>query len=52
MSRTDTITESQKSDILHRMALVDKALIDGADEYLQFMDLAAHIMNVLATGKE
>ena len=52
MARTETITESQKSDILHKMALIDKALIDGADEYLQFMDLASHMMNVLATRKD
>lgn len=41
------IKDAQKSAILHKMAEVDKALLDGADEYLQLMDLAADIMQTL-----
>ncbi|XP_022093399.1 replication factor C subunit 4-like [Acanthaster planci] len=38
------LTDTQKSAIMERMAIIDKRLCDGADEYLQVMDIFTHMM--------
>jgi replication factor C subunit 2/4 len=43
----DTLTDKQKSIVAERMGVVDKRLMDGADEYLQLMDLTSVIMEQL-----
>lgn len=40
----DQITDKQKSVITERLGIVDKCLSDGADEYLQLLDLCSTIM--------
>jgi len=40
----DELKDKQKAAVMERLAVVDKRLIDGADEYLQIMDLATVIM--------
>ena len=45
---TADISDLQKAFIMRRLALADKALQDGADEYLQMLDLASHTMRVYA----
>ncbi|EGD75544.1 replication factor C 4 [Salpingoeca rosetta] len=44
----DDISDTQKADIAHKLAQVDKRLVDGADEELQIMDLCATTMQVLS----
>lgn len=39
-----TLTDKQKSVITERMGLIGRRLMDGADEYLQLMDLSTVIM--------
>ncbi|KAL5476166.1 hypothetical protein EMCRGX_G026080 [Ephydatia muelleri] len=41
----ESLTDQCKSVISERMGLVDKRLLDGADEFLQMMDLCTVIMN-------
>jgi len=38
------LSDAQKSAICERLAVVDKRLMDGADEYLQVLDLCTVIM--------
>lgn len=40
----EALTDKQKSAICAKIAVCDKCLIDGADEYLQLMDLCCLIM--------
>lgn len=40
----DTITDKQKSIIAERIGIVDKCFSDGADEYLQILDLGSVMM--------
>merc|ERR1712025_707093 len=40
----DELKDKQKAAVMQRLAVIDKRLIDGADEYLQIMDLATVIM--------
>eukprot|EP00730_Choanoeca_flexa_P012462 TRINITY_DN4298_c0_g1_i1.p1 TRINITY_DN4298_c0_g1~~TRINITY_DN4298_c0_g1_i1.p1 ORF type:complete len:357 (+),score=76.31 TRINITY_DN4298_c0_g1_i1:31-1071(+) len=46
------LDENHKAKILHKMAQVDKRLIDGADEGLQIMDLTASMMAILCSPAE
>jgi len=41
---SDSLNDKQKSAICERLAIVDKRLMDGADEYLQIMDLCTVMM--------
>jgi replication factor C subunit 2/4 len=41
--------ERKKGAVLERIALVDKRLADGADEYVQVMDVAVVLMQMVAT---
>lgn len=43
----ETLTDKQKSIIAEKMGIVDKCLMDGADEYLQLMNLTSVIMEQL-----
>jgi len=43
------LTDNQKSALAERFAVAEHRLIDGADEYLQLMDVTTHIMQTLAT---
>ncbi|XP_077987728.1 replication factor C subunit 4-like [Glandiceps talaboti] len=45
------ISDKQKSIICERLAVVDKRLSDGADEYLQIMDLCSVIMQQFCHGE-
>lgn len=45
----DDIDDKQKSFILLRIASMDKKLIDGADEYLQILDLCSVILQQLTS---
>uniref|UniRef100_A0A4W4DUN4 AAA+ ATPase domain-containing protein n=1 Tax=Electrophorus electricus TaxID=8005 RepID=A0A4W4DUN4_ELEEL len=40
----ERLSDKQKSAITEKMAVVDKCLVDGADEYLQLLGLCAVIM--------
>ncbi|KAJ6798367.1 replication factor C subunit 2 [Iris pallida] len=44
---SDDISDEKKARICKRMGETDKCLIDGADEYLQLMDVASHTMRAL-----
>ncbi|KAK7090439.1 replication factor C subunit 4-like [Littorina saxatilis] len=41
----EEVSDKQKSVICEKMALVDKCLLDGADEYLQLMALFSTVMH-------
>jgi replication factor C subunit 2/4 len=43
----DTISEKIRGDILIRLAEADKTLVDGADEYLQLLAVAASVQHHL-----
>lgn len=43
----DVLSDMQKSVIAERLGLVDRRLCDGADEYLQIMDLGSVVMKQL-----
>jgi replication factor C subunit 2/4 len=43
----DTITEKIRGDILIRLAEADKTLVDGSDEYLQLLAVAANVQHNL-----
>eukprot|EP00262_Sarcandra_glabra_P013058 TRINITY_DN3529_c0_g1_i2.p1 TRINITY_DN3529_c0_g1~~TRINITY_DN3529_c0_g1_i2.p1 ORF type:complete len:369 (+),score=54.77 TRINITY_DN3529_c0_g1_i2:82-1107(+) len=43
----DDISDEQKARICKRLGEADKCLIDGADEYLQLMDVASNTMRAL-----
>jgi len=43
------LTDRQKSKIEGKLAVAEHCLIEGADEYLQIMAIANHIMKTLAT---
>ncbi|CAM6126589.1 unnamed protein product [Calypogeia fissa] len=45
--RAPEITDEQKARIFERIAEADKSLIDGADEYLQLLDVASNTMRAL-----
>lgn len=44
------ITDQKKSEIMEYIAIMDKHLIDGADEYLQLMSLATNIQQQITTN--
>ncbi|CAH1781965.1 unnamed protein product [Owenia fusiformis] len=48
----DTLSDKQKAAILERLAVVDKRLLDGADEYLQIMDLCTVIMHQICHNQK
>lgn len=41
------ISDPKKANIFHKLALMDNNLIEGADEYLQLLDLATFLMKQL-----
>ena len=43
------MTDTQKSALAEKLAVAEHRLIEGADEYLQLMDVTTHIMQILAT---
>lgn len=43
----DSIPETTRGDILLRLAEADKTLMDGSDEYLQLLAVAAHAQHTL-----
>lgn len=43
----EEISDEQKARICKRLAEADKCLVDGADEYLQLLDVASHTMQAL-----
>ncbi|XP_008781582.1 replication factor C subunit 2 [Phoenix dactylifera] len=48
----DKISDEQKARICKKLGESDKCLIDGADEYLQLMDVACHAMRALCNMPE
>lgn len=48
----ETLTDKQKSVIMEKLAVVDKCLIDGADEYLQLMSLFTTMMQQICHGEK
>jgi len=46
----DTLSDKQKAVIFEKMAVTDKCLMDGADEYLQLMALFSTVMNQTCHG--
>lgn len=47
---TEELDDHQKSIVAEKIAIVDKRLMDGADEYLQLMDLCNTMMHHLCHG--
>ncbi len=43
------MTDTQKSALAEKLAVAEHRLIEGADEYLQLMDVTTHVMQILAT---
>lgn len=43
----DDISDEQKARICKKLAAADKCLVDGADEYLQLLDVASNTMRAL-----
>ncbi|KAI8002654.1 Replication factor C subunit 2 [Camellia lanceoleosa] len=43
----DGVSDEQKAKICKKFGEVDKCLVDGADEYLQLLDVASNTMRVL-----
>ncbi|XP_077224412.1 ATPase family associated with various cellular activities (AAA) [Tasmannia lanceolata] len=48
----DDISDQQKARICRRLAEADKCLVDGADEYLQLMDVASNTIRALCNMPE
>jgi len=44
------LTDSQKSAICEKLAVSEHCLLEGADEYLQIMSVATHMMKVVSQG--
>jgi replication factor C subunit 2/4 len=42
------MSDEQKARVCERLAEADKCLIDGADEYLQLIDVASNTMRALS----
>ncbi|GAB1606420.1 replication factor C subunit 4-like [Argonauta hians] len=49
---SEEFTDQQKCVIAEKMAIVDKCMMDGADEYLQLLDLFNTIMNQICRQTE
>jgi len=45
------IRDVQRAKILQQLALVDKKLMDGADEYLQLLNVSAKILRIMMDKK-
>ncbi|ONK73118.1 uncharacterized protein A4U43_C04F27440 [Asparagus officinalis] len=48
----DDISDEQKARICKRLGEADKCLVDGADEYLQLLDVASNTMKALSNMPE
>ncbi|KAJ4700729.1 Replication factor C subunit [Melia azedarach] len=48
----EDILDEQKSRICKRLAEADKRLVDGADEYLQLLDVTSNVMRALCNMPE
>jgi len=46
-SDVDGLNDDQKASVCHRLAVNEARLLDGANEYLQLMDLAALLMKTI-----
>lgn len=46
----EDLTDKQKSAVCEKMGMVDKCLMDGADEYLQLMSLLSTLMKQICHG--
>jgi len=44
---TTKISDKQKSDIFYNLSLTEKKLTDGADEYIQLINVFAYILNLV-----
>ena len=47
---SETFSDRQKSDICEALAVNESRLLDGANEYLQLMDLASIMLKTMAKG--
>ncbi|XP_064638961.1 replication factor C subunit 4-like isoform X2 [Lineus longissimus] len=52
MAQKEELGDKQKSIVCEKMAVVDKCLMDGADEYLQIMDLCTVMMQQICQGEK
>ncbi|CAI9106121.1 OLC1v1005190C3 [Oldenlandia corymbosa var. corymbosa] len=50
--QSDDITDEQKSRICKKLAEADKCLVDGADEYLQLLDVTSNTMRAICNLPE
>nr|CAD1842037.1 unnamed protein product [Ananas comosus var. bracteatus] len=48
----EDIQDEQKARICKKLGEADKCLVDGADEYLQLMDVASHTMRALCNMQQ
>lgn len=46
---SDILTDDQKAIIIERLAISDHRLMDGADEFLQMMDVSASVMESITS---
>ena len=46
----ENIKSVPKSNIMIKLAQVDKALLDGSDEHLQLLDLATYVAECVASA--
>eukprot|EP00898_Chlorokybus_atmophyticus_P006804 jgi/Chlat1/7124/Chrsp57S06801 len=46
----EDITDKQKAQICEKIAVADKCLVDGADEWLQLMDIASTTLRTLSSS--
>ncbi|CAB4297384.1 unnamed protein product [Prunus armeniaca] len=49
---SDDISDEQKARICKKMGEADKRLVDGADEYLQLLDVASSVMRAMCNMPE
>lgn len=52
VAEADDISDEQKARICKKLAEADKRLVDGADEYLQLLDVTSNTMRALSNTPE
>lgn len=51
LTQDAVFNERQQALVSQRLGKIDKALVDGADEHLQLLDLATYMMQVFQRSK-
>lgn len=52
VAEADDVSDEQKARICQKLAEADKCLVDGADEYLQLLDVSSNTMRALSNMPE